>query len=415
MRRTTFLLGLLAAPAYAGPPKAAGPCAGRKGCSVAAKFDAGKDAQGKPLTVARVALDPRDKGGSEPPDADTSRCVPYEWWLLRGPEARPLLALCNDGYGAAGVGSDDVKVGPNRLEYAQSGGSSWRWTNTRVLQLSPPRLLSTADDGAWTLGPNTSHCDWDRATWQGTCTWSAPKCDAKGEPESTEMGSGPTYAFRRLPAPTLPPEWRSAAWRTTALGSCAADAAYTVHGAAGAPADARLRAVLGPQGELYVEIEDDVWKHGAKDWLNDDHVEIWTGKAAGYMDNCLDRGEKPAQWAIGVLDDQVRPAYGAPKALPTVERQVVGGDKPTRVRLEIRLPQVPEALTVVYSDSDDGKSQERLIATSDLRFGDRATLGQPYPVPATDAVCAIDAGRLDFRDTWKPPAKGPLLGDAQEP
>jgi hypothetical protein len=48
-------------------------------------------------------------------------------------------------------------------------------------------------------------------------------------------------------------------------------------------------------------------------------------------------------------------------------------------------------LTVVYGDSDDGRRQQSLIGTSELRFGDPATLGESFP---TNLACASQGGAL---------------------
>ncbi len=399
------LLVLLAAPP---PPDL---CAGRPRCRVAQELPAGRDAAGRPLTVVRLALDLRDTG-AEPPGADLERCVPYEWWLRRGGESRALLRVCNDGYGAAGMGEDAVEVTPNRFTYAQHGGSSWRWTTTRVLQLAPLRPLSEATEGSWTLGLNEESCAWDRTAWKGSCRWTAPPCDAEGNPVNADDGGGPAYAYRRIPLPALPPGWRTDGWRAAALGTCAAEAEHQVHAAAAAKGPApKLRVVAGPEDELYVEVEDDVWQKGAPSWIHDDHVEVWAGEGAGYMDHCLTAGERrPVQWGIGLFEPWVRPGFGDPKSLPAVERAVLPG----RVRLKIRLPAAAEGVTVVYSDSDDGRTQGRLIATSALRHGDGASLGRRLPIPADDAVCVVRDGRLDFEDVWKPPAAGPVLPGAVE-
>jgi len=62
-------------------------------------------------------------------------CEQREWWLRRPDKSVvKLLEACNDGYGAAGVGEEDVSVGENRFVHERSGGSSWRWTNKVELQ-----------------------------------------------------------------------------------------------------------------------------------------------------------------------------------------------------------------------------------------------------------------------------------------
>ena len=70
------------------------------------------------------------------------------------------------------------------------------------------------------------------------------------------------------------------------------------------------------------------------------------------------------QW--GIVSVTVMPQRGIPKTL-NVEVAERGKN---HVRLKIELPEV-EALTLVYGDSDDGHTQERLIATSKSSSGER--------------------------------------------
>jgi hypothetical protein len=393
MRPVALLLAAMAA----GPARAAEPwCEGRAPCRVAQRLAAGRDAAGLPLTVLRVALDPRDTG-PQPPPAD-EHCAAYEWWLQRGADARPLVRLCNDGYGAAGVGLDGVSVAPNRFRHSQSGGSAWRNTTTTVLQLAPLRVLSVSTEGTWTAGPDEERCAWDRRTWTGACTWSAAVCDAGGDlpPNPVVRRS----AFRRIPAAPLPAEWRDGGWRDGALGTCSADAPYAIRGH---PASARLRVVLDTDGTLYAQVDDDALRP-------EDRLDLWTGEETSYFDQCLDRERKPAQWSVGVLDGRVRPGFGDPEALPDVER--AGGG--TRVRLRIHLPGVAGSLAVAYADTD-GPGPERLIATSDLRPGDLSSLGRPYRLVPGLESCVVEDGRLQVRDDWRPPATGPVLGPDGSP
>jgi hypothetical protein len=112
--------------ATAAPPAAgADPCAGRAPCAVAARHPAG----GR-LEVVQLELGPDPERG----------CPQVVWGRLGdGPPLR-LLALCNDGYGASGVGEDSVEVKPGELIHSQYGGSAWRWSTTRRIGLSPHRL-----------------------------------------------------------------------------------------------------------------------------------------------------------------------------------------------------------------------------------------------------------------------------------
>ena len=124
-------------------------CQTRSTCTVAKTYDGGKSPTGSALTVVDVHLGVKDK----PDDAPDSGCRAedkydggVEYWLVDGtaPPKR-LLKLCNDGYGAAGIGEDEVSVGPNRLVHLQVGGSAWRWDSTVAFTLSPWRAVSERD------------------------------------------------------------------------------------------------------------------------------------------------------------------------------------------------------------------------------------------------------------------------------
>jgi hypothetical protein len=55
-------------------------------------------------------------------------------------------------------------------------------------------------------------------------------------------------------------------------------------------------------------------------------------------------------------------------------------------------------VTLVYSDSDDGRRQERLIATSALEFGHAWTLGEAWAPPPNRVRCEAKDGVLQFQD-----------------
>jgi hypothetical protein len=63
-------------------------------------------------------------------------------------------------------------------------------------------------------------------------------------------------------------------------------------------------------------------------------------------------------------------------------------------RFRIVLPGNPTSLTVVYSDSDDGVRQKRLIATSNLVFGRTWTVGSVTAIARQRAVCVVDGAQL---------------------
>jgi len=60
----------------------------------------------------------------------------------------------------------------------------------------------------------------------------------------------------------------------------------------------------------------------------------------------------------------------------------------------------------VYSDSDDGRHQKRLIATSELSYGKWWTFGEAPELP-DDASCVVSRGTLEPRHAPPPSAKRP--------
>ena len=110
---------LALAPAAVTAAQQAAICGARSSCRVAESDDAGRSPAGPALSVVEVRLGLKDK----PDDAADTGCRSgtepdggVEYWLLGGaaPPKR-VLKLCNDGYGAAGVGDDTVAVSANRL------------------------------------------------------------------------------------------------------------------------------------------------------------------------------------------------------------------------------------------------------------------------------------------------------------
>ena len=392
-----------------GPPDA-GLCQGRGRCRIAQRHNAGADGEGAALEVVRLALDPRDNAGL-PPEADLDRCVAYEYVLVRRKaqdvERRPLLRLCNDGYGAAGMGEDRIEVGANRVILKRRGGSAWRWISTWTLQLSPLRLLGESTQGFWALGPNEETCAWSRDTWSGECAWSVFLCTDDGDVPNYDQDSTATEVsgrYRVIPQVQMPSGWSETGWKSAALGSCSVqvdsdDGPFIVHGGIGEAGDAILRVVAGNDGVFYIEIVDDYWQQTAESWVDTDHIEIWTHSAMGYMDQCIDRSGKPKQWGIDVFDDVVRSAANKPQSPPQVTRHpVIKNGKLHAMRLRVAFGKHPGMITVVYSDSDERQKQERLIATSALKYNTAWTLGGLRRIPQSDAVCVVDHRVLKMTD-----------------
>jgi hypothetical protein len=393
-------------------------CGSRKPCEVLEIKKAGTE-----LLVVSLTTDPERARDAQPP-FDPEHCIPYEHWLLRtrGPsivDRRELLRLCNDGYGASGVGEDTVIVEPNLFTHRQYGGSAWRWENTRVLELSPMRMRMTGWYNGSTIAAAAERGTFDWNEFRGRVYWYKPACPAAGGPPGDEEIADPekdprAYVYDPIPVVAIP---KSFDFKTTPFGSCApvidgVDArGFVVHGPAGDAADASMRVVAAEsEGSivLYVEIKDDTIVGPTPKWLFDDHLELWLkDEDPDPSELCVPGAAgggagKLRQWAIRVADGAIFPGLHAKSDPITVEREG------TRFRITIASKSI-EALTVVYSDSDDGKTQERLIATSKLKFGVAPTLGRLLPIAHKEAVCEVIARKLDRKDTRTFPADRPAL------
>ncbi len=152
-------------------------------CRVESVTDAGTGQGGAVLRVALVAIE------NAPDVEDYAACRParQQYWILKdGAEPVVLLDLCNDGYGASGVGEDNVKIEPNRLTHAQYGGSALRWVETNVYRLDPLATLSTEGCGFHALTGEWEMSRWDWTAFRGEGWASSVQCGADGEP--TEYG-----------------------------------------------------------------------------------------------------------------------------------------------------------------------------------------------------------------------------------
>lgn len=362
----------------------ADPCAGLSPCTVVETLPG---ASGKVVHVVQSATAERlDAGRSEP-------CVTHRfvWQPTTGPE-RVVLTVCNDGYGASGIGEDVVRLTGDRFTHTQVGGSAWRWSNERVIDLSGPRLVSEGSSSShFTTGTEIA---WSWDGFAGTSETSFEVCGSEA-PGSVRS--------RLIPAVSAIGGWD---WKTQGLGPCsvAIDSrdGPIVHGTPGEANDARLSAVVVGDA-LYIEVRDDRWVKAAKSWVIADHVEIWVRTEA--IEGCV--AKHPAlQWGVS-LDGAVHAAWGEPQPIVA---QVA--DHAGVVRIRVTGLPAHDGITVVYSDSDDGVAQERLIATSPLRFGHGESLGSTIPIPPDSAVCAVVGGALAVKATRAFPLDRPLLPSA---
>jgi hypothetical protein len=441
-------------------------CGKRAPCSILLVRGAGVDRKDRPMFVATVdlgrapaepddgpgpadgasdaAVDAGDDGGdtddlpltstenedvTSGPASFGAPCHRYEHWLAvrAGAQwtAQLLVASCNDGYGASGVGEDRITVEDGGVTVGHSGGSNWRWAETSGVGLDPLRVRSEEWTGSFVFGDHVEHGTWSWELFRGRVEWSTPRCTASGDPPpddpTADDASGARYTYDSIPQVALDPAFAAGGWKTTALGGCAAyvdssgDHGFVTFGPPGAADDASMRVVASADGTLYVEVRDDRWVGPTGNWVADDHVEIWTSSEdESYMDPCLPHPDAtpPVQWAVRIADGRVFAGSGHPDAAALHVERARGS---AAARLHITLPDKAKAVTVVYSDGDDGAHQKRLIATSAVRFGVTETLGRLNAVKAGDATCAVRDGRLEPRLATPHRARDHAVVGAEEP
>jgi hypothetical protein len=365
-------------------------CKGRPTCRIARVTPAGKSESGVPLAVAEVALGLADKPADAPEDgcrSDDDNDGGREYWLVEaGRPPRLLLKLCNDGYGAAGVGVDQVGIGDNRLTHVQYGGSNDRWESSSVVALSPPRSLRLEGCGFRATDPNYAALSWvDIPTMAARSlaiddTKTSSSDDADNDPCDLlreEMGKPTKPGFLSgidLPLPGiglgdgLPVGFA----RGIALGGCAtrvnlgAGEGHAVFGKADPARLVGLRIVALNQHALAVQLQDPRPDRGQpKSWVASDHLEIWTSRDLEVMRHA--DPEQPAQIGIGV-DGQAHAGVGKP-AMPKVERwEAVDEQGRPVVVFRLDWPDT-EALnggvSIAYSEAEGGR-QTRIFATGPI-------------------------------------------------
>ncbi|MBN1960975.1 MAG: hypothetical protein JW841_08510 [Deltaproteobacteria bacterium] len=330
------------------------------------------------------------------PESKDNMCKPFEYWLVISKainefQTQLLFVVCNDGYGAANLGEDSIKVNDGTITYSKSGGSAWRWDNEVTFNISSLEITHEVSSSFHTLSPNSSKTisDWNNFIFSEQRQ--TPLCESLDEKQDTYTK---LYDTEALLIPIFQP---SITWdmQTTSLGSCGVyidstgNNGFIIHGQPGETSDAYFFAMLTQKKELWLEVVDDHFINNASSWLYDDHFEIWL---ANKQDDlfCVNSKESPDQWGIRAKDGKVFPGYGSPS--PLVVKEIYSTND--SVRMRIALPNSFDLITVVYSDSDDGKKQKRLIATSKLSFAKLATLGAYKNIPETFGKCEVYKGQF---------------------
>lgn len=399
---SALLLSLLGAPPATPDPL----CDKREPCRVIETLEAGEDANGYPLRVKRLSLGwlnaevasnatgrKFEAGRKAEGSREKGECEAAEWWMERpGQPAQLLLTVCNDGYGPAGIGKDEVRVSENLFTHEQSGESDERWTFTHTLRLSPLTLvrssMRTFPPGA---PQNERGNQWDVTKLRGEELVPAATCE--------DGTSSPKRTLPYVPLIQVEKSYLKDGWKKAGLGACSLEAGHVVLGTLTDPKDAALKVVLAERETLFIEVRDNRWTgaNGTK-WLSDDHVELWLGlQPPQEMTGCgtPPPEQRAVQWGIRIADGKVFPAHGSPKQKLTVEKaEIRGPEGLVGYRFKVTLPKGFQSIGVVYSDSDEGKKQERVVATSPLKFARPETVNAVRLVLPDEATCVVREGAL---------------------
>jgi hypothetical protein len=311
--------------------------------------------------VAEIQLGLADKPQDAPPDGCKAEGGAngggVEYWVIEGNNPRQLLKLCNDGYGASGIGEDNVEISSNRFTHTQSGGSNDRWTETRTVQLSPPRTISFSSSSYRSTDPD-SHSDshTDVATMTTKVTASTKDEDLRG------FGL-PMAGMEKNAAPGTP------------LGDCAMRVGpqnlddFLTFGKLDPQRRPELRLLVLSKSEILIQIYDPRPAPPGNSWVTSDHIEIWTTRYSADTDlSPRPNPEKVMQIGIA-LDGQVYPGFGRPD-VPQVVPAAIRDDSGRSVTLlDVRWLGAKDILglgvAVVYSQADNGR-QARLFATAPI-------------------------------------------------
>lgn len=407
---TMFLIPctVMAAPSL-NPAQKAAICGKRTTCGVTAVHKAGA------LSVAEIHFGIKDKPDDAPDDgciiSDTSEKKDggTEYWLL-GAKPVQILALCNDGYGASGVGEDAVTFGNNRMTHDQNGGSAWRWSNTTVYTLSPFRAVSTDGCSFNDTGTETgTETRTDEPKFRAVVIAKSPAAhfaddDGVGCPDTTPaMFATPkpfptpkTVMAFPVTAPANAALFGSVPNGTT-LGACSSTIStdgkhgFVTFGQPVAANAAEVRVLsLGSSNILFAQIYDPAPSKPAagKSWIAGSHLEIWGGGIS--PDGPLKRSDL-SQIAVD-LDGTVH-TVGKADA-PTVRHWQAkdGQGRPVTVLMLSWGDTSGFSIGAVsYSQSDNGK-QARLVSNTPM------TRGVPVFVPDVvpmQSKCTIKNARID--------------------
>jgi len=352
------------------------------------------------LQVAEIAFlenaDPN--GGWKNPNYEgAEQCNAWALFVVDTSQAaapKEVARFCNDGYGASGVGEDAWEVNHGRLSISTNGGSNWRWASSKTMDLVTLTITQEGSNSFFGTNPNALHDqsrDYEKLSVMDTrSAW----------PCGTQEETVEEFRSLSIPRVVLPAGFCDGGWKTTSLGECSTqldatgDAGFVIHGEKSTASDTTMKVVASGKA-IYVEVMDDQLVASASgNWIHGDHLELWVspeGPPTMQVD-CLDLKAKVKswQWGIDALTGTIHEAHGKPAVKLMAEYVPIEGG----VRFKITLPADANAVTVIYSDSDDGKTQERLVATSDFKFAKVPSMGTLVDIDPSRLECTVAGAHL---------------------
>jgi hypothetical protein len=342
-------------------------------------------------------------------DEEQSRHGCSAYWLVDVDGAKPpihvsLAELCDGDKWETNAGMD-----PDTRTFSYGGHSLFNNRQTdehTVVGLDPLRLIETSGGVQSLDEEHDLKWNWDDMAGEIVAGYNycpgkqPPDAGVSNDRDAPELEIGSVV----IPSASLPQRFVDGGWRTTGLGRCAAlvdgTRGFAIRGDKGTAADSTMRVLFASHDTFFVEVTDDRFVGAGKSWVKEDHLEIWS---APNPPACVDPAAKsPAlQWGIRLRDGAVFPGFGAPETKPAVE--IARAGKAVRLKITFDAETLRNRpFTAVYSDSDDGVHQKRLIATSSLEYGKWWTLGA-LPDDEQALTCKVERGVLVAR---RPPFPG---------
>jgi hypothetical protein len=402
-----------ATPLLTAPQKAA-ICGKRSTCKLVAIHPAGK------LQVAEVLFGVKDKPNDAPDEGcktasgDDPANGGTEYWLLNGAKPINVLSLCNDGYGAAGMGEDSVTFSNNRMVHLQNGGSSWRWDSTDTYSLAPFRLLTQSSCSFHNVEPATGTvAQVDFVHFRAAEIRKNPAAKWSDDEDTIGCPDVKPAAFANLkPIPAarlvadypllMPGNANDPALQTipdgTTLGSCAitlstdgANGFLTFGAAADAAHAAWMQALAIDSKRLMLQIFDPLAAPAppGESWIGGAHAEVWQSNTYDVSQGAPKRSEL-GQIAID-LDGTVHMLGQAQQ--PIVKHWIATDEKGRRVTvLLLTWPNDVLTAALSYSQAENGK-QARLVTTVPMARGVPMAMSTIFGM---QNECSLRGGRLEL-------------------